>query len=249
MRLTPLRQVAANRHGAASVGSGPRTRLPFLRKVVRDALRGPNTHNNAAPFKRYPLPSPGEEGGRASVVLYKDPQCIVVNDAYPKSRMHCLILPLDLSLESLNSLRAAHVPLLHHMMGVAERYVLFLRTGVAEKKYASLAFATGFHALPSLPQLHMHLISLDFDSPCLKSKKHYNTFATPFFLPADRVVEDLERNDCVTLNRDVAALKSMEEQAPCCMWCNKSEAGMPQLKAHLLRCPKSGAFIKPVDSA
>lgn len=44
-------------------------------------------------------------------------------------------------------------------------------------------FKIGYHALPSMQQLHLHVISNDFDSPCLKTKKHWNSFCTDFFLP------------------------------------------------------------------
>ncbi|RNF20421.1 aprataxin [Trypanosoma conorhini] len=229
--------------GAATAAAGaPRTQLPFLRKVVQDARRSPNTHQSDTPFRPYPPPGPGEERQRGSRVLYKDPQCIIVNDAYPKSRLHCVVLPLDTSLHSLNALRVEHVPLLRHFMDVADRYVQFLRKNPVGTDGASLAFATGFHALPSLPHLHMHLISLDFDSPWLKKKRHYNSFATPFFLPADKVLEDLEQNKHITLNQDVAGLKRMEEGGLRCLWCGHDEVGMPQLKAHLRTCPKSRAF-------
>ncbi|EAN96789.1 hypothetical protein C3747_47g86 [Trypanosoma cruzi] len=234
--------------GDAAAAGGPRTQLPFLRKVVRDALRSPNTHQSTTPFRPYPPLGAGEEKQRRSGVIYKDTQCIVVNDAFPKSRLHCLVLPLDLSLHSLSALRIQHVPLLRHLMDVADRYVQFLRKDASGSDFASLSFATGFHSLPSLPHLHMHLISLDFDSPYLKKKKHYNSFATPFFLPADSVVEDLERNKCITLNQDVVGLKRMEEQELSCLWCGRVEAGMPQLKAHLRTCPKSRAFLNSTDA-
>ncbi len=32
----------------------------------------------------------------------------------------------------------------------------------------------GFHSLPSMRQLHMHVVSTDFDSPKLKTKEHWN---------------------------------------------------------------------------
>ncbi|ORC90118.1 uncharacterized protein TM35_000091680 [Trypanosoma theileri] len=233
----------------AAVGSGPRTRLPFLRKVVQSATRRPNTHNTANPFKLYPPLQSSEEKQRFSQVLYKDPQCIIVNDAYPKSKLHCLIMPLDLSLDSLNALRSEHLPLLQHLLNVAEAYVQFIRRGASAKGTAALSMMTGFHALPSLPHLHLHLISMDFDSPYLKTKKHYNTFATPFFLPADRVMEDLQQNGCITLNQNVAELKRMEEQETSCLWCGQAENRIPQLKLHLQTCPKSRAVLSTTSSS
>ena len=43
-------------------------------------------------------------------------------------------------------------------------------------------FLCGFHAAPSLRQLHLHLLSSDLDSDALKNKKHFNSFATSFLL-------------------------------------------------------------------
>jgi len=39
--------------------------------------------------------------------------------------------------------------------------------------------------------LHMHVISKDFDSEFLKTKKHWNSFTTAFFLPVDDVLATL----------------------------------------------------------
>ena len=46
-------------------------------------------------------------------------------------------------------------------------------------------FALGFHAAPSMRQLHLHVISLDFASEALKNKKHWNSFATAFLVPPE----------------------------------------------------------------
>ncbi|KAL9113092.1 MAG: hypothetical protein Q9227_002704 [Pyrenula ochraceoflavens] len=43
----------------------------------------------------------------------------------------------------------------------------------------------GIHAHPSMNHLHVHIISRDRHSPCLKHRKHYNSFSTPFFIPLD----------------------------------------------------------------
>lgn len=44
-------------------------------------------------------------------------------------------------------------------------------------------FKIGYHASPSMQRLHVHVISKDFDSICLKTKIHWNSFCTDFFLP------------------------------------------------------------------
>jgi aprataxin len=54
-----------------------------------------------------------------------------------------------------------------------------------------LKFRIGFHAIPSMRQLHMHVISQDFDSDHLKNKKHWNSFTTNFFVDADFLISKL----------------------------------------------------------
>lgn len=34
----------------------------------------------------------------------------------------------------------------------------------------------------SYSQVHLHVISQDFDSPSLKNKKHWNSFTTDYFM-------------------------------------------------------------------
>ena len=42
-----------------------------------------------------------------------------------------------------------------------------------------------------MKQLHMHIISQDFQSQCLKNKKHWNSFTTSFFLDAEQLIHSL----------------------------------------------------------
>ncbi|OCK93110.1 HIT-like protein [Cenococcum geophilum 1.58] len=49
----------------------------------------------------------------------------------------------------------------------------------------------GVHAHPSMSHLHIHIISCDRFSPCLKNRKHYNSFNTGFFVP----IEDFPLDD------------------------------------------------------
>jgi aprataxin len=61
----------------------------------------------------------------------------------------------------------------------------------AVKRDPSLVFKTGFHAVPSMDLLHAHIVSQDFDSSWLKTKKHWNSFASEFFLSAEFVLSEL----------------------------------------------------------
>lgn len=42
-------------------------------------------------------------------------------------------------------------------------------------------FKIGYHMSPSMQRLHLHVISTDFNSDYLKTKKHWNSFNTEFF--------------------------------------------------------------------
>lgn len=43
----------------------------------------------------------------------------------------------------------------------------------------------GIHAHPSMAHLHVHVISRDRVNECMKHRKHYNSFATPFLVPLE----------------------------------------------------------------
>ncbi|CCW59585.1 unnamed protein product [Phytomonas sp. EM1] len=220
----------------------PRTKLPFLQNIVKKAASMPTTTSSSTPFRPYPLLSSHATKQTAGcTVLYKNHHCLIVNDAFPKSMMHCLVMPLDLRLTSLNVLSIEHVSLLKHMERAAVEYVQYLRTN-EPSKFGGRRYIMGFHALPSLPMLHMHLLSMDLDSPCLKTKKHYNSFATPFFLTSDQVISDLEQNGEFTLNKDVAALRRMEEQDMRCLWCGKALENIPRMRNHIKECPQNRSF-------
>ncbi len=49
----------------------------------------------------------------------------------------------------------------------------------------SASIMIGVHAVPSMSNLHIHVISVDRHSDCLRHRKHYNSFSTPFFVPLE----------------------------------------------------------------
>lgn len=69
------------------------------------------------------------------------------------------------------------------MLGRMQSLARWLESRI-RMQYPQLApMRAGFHSVPSMRQLHMHLLSLDYASDSLKSKKHFNSFATDFFVP------------------------------------------------------------------
>ncbi|KAL4640251.1 aprataxin isoform X3 [Arapaima gigas] len=155
--------------------------------------------------------------------VYKDDKVVVIKDKYPKARHHWLVLPWD-SITSLKALRAEHCSLLRHMHRVAEAMV---EQCCDAKK---LTFRLGYHAIPSMSHVHLHVISQDFDSPCLKNKKHWNSFTTDYFLESQAVIEMLEKDGRVTVKDGASELLKLPLQ---CHVCRKEMPTIPQLKEHL----------------
>ncbi len=66
-----------------------------------------------------------------------------------------------------------------------------------KSKEEGLVFKYGYHASPSMARLHMHVISQDLDSPCLKNR---NSFTTDFFVEATKVISLLRETGKVELD-------------------------------------------------
>lgn len=68
-----------------------------------------------------------------------------------------------------------HLNLLNEMYGLALKVIELNGQRLDD-------FKIGYHAEPSMQQLHLHVISTDFNSTSLKTKKHWNSFNTDFFV-------------------------------------------------------------------
>lgn len=163
------------------------------------------------------------------VQVFKDERVVVIKDKYPKARYHWLVLPWE-AIRNLKALRGEHCDLLKHMQQIAERMV-------QQNSDASvLHFRIGYHAIPSFSQLHLHVISQDFDSHCFKTKKHWNSFTTDFFIDTEKVISMLEKDGRVTVKDGTSELLKLPLR---CHLCHKELSTIPSLKEHLkLHMPK-----------
>ncbi|KAM8792919.1 aprataxin [Eudromia elegans] len=155
--------------------------------------------------------------------VYKDEKTVVIKDKYPKARYHWLILPWD-SISSLRSVTKEHLELLEHMHAVGEKMI----EQCPDKE--TLEFRLGYHAIPSMSHLHLHVISQDFDSPALKTKKHWNSFTTDYFLNSTDVIEMVRSKGKVTLKENTTELLKLPLR---CHICQQKLSTIPQLKTHL----------------
>lgn len=154
-----------------------------------------------------------------SVVRFFNDRVVVIEDKFPKARVHRLVLARDLKLNKVTDLHREHLPLLLEMQRIANDQIQQCSGG-------DRSFQVGFHAVPSMLVLHVHVISTDFDSSALKNKKHWNSFTTPFFISLVDVIERLRTTGAVSLRAD------------------ESEA---QLNS-VMKCPHCGAVLKNIPT-
>ncbi|KAK7161237.1 hypothetical protein R3I94_004042 [Phoxinus phoxinus] len=214
-------------HRMSAEGNGEKTKSPADTTSTSDC---------SPPAKKTPPPGPDKpefnghwsQGLKVSMQdpkmqVYKDDRVVVIKDKYPKARYHWLVLPWD-SISSLKALRPDHVDLLEHMQRVGDQMVQQCRD--AHKPH----FRMGYHAIPSMSHVHLHVISQDFDSPCLKNKKHWNSFTTDYFVESQDVVAMLERDGQVTVKEAASELLKLPLR---CHVCRKEQPTIPKLKEHL----------------
>lgn len=173
-----------------------------------------------------------------SRVIYHGEHFIAINDMYPKSSVHTLLLPRDarwnrlhpfdaFSTTSSSSASKPQGPSIggdnnddaearRVFLALVQTEARRLRTLVAkelQRKFGKFSaqdrlresilndevqwdpqtplppgrdwekeVLVGIHARPSMNHLHVHVLSRDMFSECLKHRKHYNSFNTPFLI-------------------------------------------------------------------
>ncbi|KAK8960110.1 Transcription factor bHLH140 [Platanthera guangdongensis] len=151
---------------------------------------------------------------------------VVINDLYPKAKKHILVISRLPRVDSLADIRRENLPILKKMHDVGLKW--------AEKFCShdpSLVFRLGYHSIPSMRQLHLHVISQDFDSSHLKKKKHWNSFNNKFFRDSIDSMIEIEKIGSATIEHE--KLLSSELR---CHRCKSAHPNIPRLKSHIATC-------------
>ncbi|WOL06874.1 hypothetical protein Cni_G15608 [Canna indica] len=161
------------------------------------------------------------------VVMEMSDAFVVLNDMYPKAKKHILVVSRLQGFDCLADVQQEHLSLLKKMHSAGAKWAdRFLRED------SSLIFRLGYHSVPSMRQLHLHVISQDFDSTHLKNKKHWNSFNTSFFRDSTDVLEEIEKHGVVTVNDDEKLLTKELRCHKCC----SAHPNIPRLKSHITNC-------------
>lgn len=146
-----------------------------------------------------------------TAVIAHTPSFVVVNDLYPKSSVHVLLLPrsqahtrqhpfeafgdaaflksVQSEVESVKGLVARELQRRFGTGSSAEAARQAALDGDGDDQGELPAgrdweaeVISGVHTRPSMNHLHVHVLSRDMHSPALKHRKHYNSFNTPFLI-------------------------------------------------------------------
>ncbi|THH33854.1 hypothetical protein EUX98_g276 [Antrodiella citrinella] len=189
-----------------------------------------------------------------SILFDHSDKTLTIFDTYPKSIFHFLILPrisaytgdgyTERDLTSLRTLLKGGQEKAGRVIRDLEEAAKVCVAQVEEEMVARYKFKwdiwVGFHPVPSMEHIHLHVISADMVSSSMKNKKHYNSFIPKgdFFLTLKDVSEWLEAQP--SFFRKMAELKSSEYEPRlkaelACFHenCYELFKTMPQLKAHL----------------
>ncbi|KAK5119009.1 hypothetical protein LTR62_000220 [Meristemomyces frigidus] len=149
-----------------------------------------------------------------SRVIYYNDKFVVINDLFPKASIHLLLLPRDTTKSVYRGQEVFDEPgflaeCRRELEKVKEIAASELRRRFAkysaqeQPRLAALAsddppcelppgrewtkdLISGTHANPSMSHLHIHVLSKDMMSDCMKKRNHYQSFTTDFLIDLDQ---------------------------------------------------------------
>lgn len=141
-------------------------------------------------------------------VFCYDQLAVVIYDKYPKSFVHLLVLPYEISYvdkkklkyysaNKVTQFRKKHLPSIKKVHRFIRKLMNFLSFSLgigywdSSGKY-QLGLQAGYHFNPSMDDLHIHIISTDFYY-ARKNKKHMRSFSPHEFITIDKVESILEK--------------------------------------------------------
>ena len=133
------------------------------------------------------------------IVLFKSDKYVCIYDKYPKAKYHVLLMcrqrrnhdgSILNKVQTLNDLTPLHLADLRefHELGrnISSR---LMQLDKSTNNPANTSMMLGYHAIPSLLPLHLHIISSDFDSPCITTRKHIVSFHSQLFFVTPESLE------------------------------------------------------------
>ena len=153
------------------------------------------------------------EASEDSQVFFRDAFFTIIYDAYPKARVHLLVIPTQgwQKIAGPHVLRPAeHGDLLAGLSNITK----WLQNGFLPLLGGVHELQCGVHAIPSLQPLHVHAISDDCRSgpftASMKKKMHWNSMNTAFFVRMENLAQAVFQEGGFFVN--TAAMKALKSQ-------------------------------------
>jgi aprataxin len=132
---------------------------------------------------------------QASQIFMQTSRFVVLYDGYPKSTLHLLFIPRPVYLNKLypdncQAYDLRKLKLLHLAAKEIQQHMeqWWCGGGSGSVVPEGTGINVGYHEKPSLERMHIHLISNNFESVNMKTKKHRDSFQTDFFVDIDKFI-------------------------------------------------------------
>lgn len=208
--------------------TSPPSKKPAKSNTVAHVISSFDPRNGLSEYLRNP------ENPR---VLGYNEDFVTIRDLYPKATVHLLILPREQAKQFQQASEAfkddkfftkltAEAAKWRALAAKELARTLCPPTLSVPERDWEAEINVGIHSVPSMNHLHIHVISRDMHSPCVRHKKHYNSFTTPFFVK----LEEFPLSD----EEAAARRKNWHKGDMICWRCGKNfENKFSALKQHL----------------
>lgn len=181
-------------------------------------------------------------------VIFYDDKVVIIRDKFAKSVCHLLVLVRDSQLTKKHPTTALTLEVKKELDGYIDRasdYIFQEFTGrykliklepffesnddfEHKDSFVENFVQVGVHSVPSMANLHIHVMTRDLSSSRLKNKKHFNSFTTNFFINWDQLPLDHIPDARATEQR------WLKDSDLVCLYCGKNFSNkFAKLKEHL----------------
>ncbi|KAF9127218.1 hypothetical protein BGW39_006033 [Mortierella sp. 14UC] len=165
------------------------SRVPYRDRYVGGRLDDPIYDANGDPIA-HPPNGPGSLQDLMSTLFdptnvnhWINPTTMVLKDKKPKATLHFLLIPFGQTFSTMDDLICGDkgVEAIKQLLKRAK--ILIARETM---RHHGIKFTMGFHVLPSMKQIHLHVISTDFCH--INTLSAYNKFTTSYFMSPEQVI-------------------------------------------------------------
>eukprot|EP01060_Flectonema_neradi_P014221 TRINITY_DN20930_c0_g1_i1.p1 TRINITY_DN20930_c0_g1~~TRINITY_DN20930_c0_g1_i1.p1 ORF type:complete len:238 (+),score=36.12 TRINITY_DN20930_c0_g1_i1:82-795(+) len=181
--------------------------------------------------------------GTGPGVVFCNKDFVIVKDKYPKSTVHYLVVTREKRLEAIDRLEPGDESLLIRMRETGLRWMRENIPGIQ-----NIPLKVGFHEIPSMQQIHLHMLSTDMITPTLPHLRHYNTCTTDYMRTVEHVINELVTTGKVIIPRYSRKMANALHANAACnrIGCGKNFSDSELLLSHLHECqhPLPGIWLE-----